>query len=284
MGASLMHRREYYNAMSSHFRWHPSQKRSPAQKEQFSRMSAQKQSTKENLPAATISFALPSPSPLSPSPQADSFSANNDTPNQTTINSLTNRIEDLCSLLHNTVHCEKCAKQSNKTLWRRAQEVGETSTHLASCAEASHGRIKFLEEKNAKITQKNHNLLMWLSCTGHTSAQILHSVQNAVSMSANNQETTTQPVLMLKNKGDISDEARDMVRGLVAGNNVPVSQVSGVIKTVTAALGAEVKGEISTRSVARIMLEGDLAANIQLVDEAQQVQGKLTIMIKIVKC
>jgi len=65
---------------------------------------------------------------------------------------------------------------------------------------------------------------------------------------------------------------------------VQVSQVSGVIKTVTAALGAEVKGEISTWSVARIMLEGDLAANIQLVDEAQQVQGKLTIMIKIVKC
>jgi len=284
MSASLTRRREYYNAMSSRFRWHPSRKRSPAQKEQFSRMSAQKQSTKENLPAATISFESPSPSPSSPSPQADSFSANNDTPNRTTINSLTNRIEDLSSLLHNTVRREKRAKQSNKTLRRRAQEVGETSTHLASCAEASHGRIKFLEEKNAEITRKNRNLLMWLSRTGCTSAQIPRGVQNAVSMSANNQETTMQPVLMLKNKGAISDEARDMVRGLVAGNNVPVSQVSGVIKTVTAALGAEVKGEISTRSVARIMLEGDLAANIQLVDEAQQVHGKLTIMIKIVKC
>ena len=52
---------------------------------------------------------------------------------------------------------------------------------------------------------------------------------------------------------------------------------------MTAALGAEVKGGISSWSVGRIMLEGDLAASIQLVDEAQQVQGKLTMTIKNIK-
>ena len=171
-------------------------------------MLAQKQSTKENLPTATILSELPPPSPLNPSPQVDSFSVDNDTHSRKTINNLTNRIEDLSSMLHNTVCREKCAKQSNKTLRKHVQEAGKTTTHLASRAEANHCRIKFLEEKNAEVTQKNRSLLMRLS---RTPSWIQRAVQNAVSTSANNLETAPHPVLMLKNKGAISDEARDMV-------------------------------------------------------------------------
>ncbi|KIK80700.1 hypothetical protein PAXRUDRAFT_157974 [Paxillus rubicundulus Ve08.2h10] len=64
-----------------------------------------------------------------------------------------------------------------------------------------------------------------------------------------------------------------MVLKLVAVHNVPVSHINGVIAAVSSAARSEVHEEISKRSIWRIMLEGEVAESVQLVDEISKVQG-----------
>ncbi|KAH7890903.1 hypothetical protein F5I97DRAFT_1839811 [Phlebopus sp. FC_14] len=73
--------------------------------------------------------------------------------------------------------------------------------------------------------------------------------------------------------GVITDTTRDLVRDLVAKHNIPVSSVNGTIEAVASAAGLEVKGEVSERSVGRIMLEADVAATVQLADEITRSKG-----------
>ncbi|KIK73452.1 hypothetical protein PAXRUDRAFT_20829 [Paxillus rubicundulus Ve08.2h10] len=51
---------------------------------------------------------------------------------------------------------------------------------------------------------------------------------------------------------------------------------NGMIAAVSSAAGLEDHGKISKRSIGRIMLEGEVAESVQLVDEMSKAQGGFT--------
>ncbi|CUA69936.1 hypothetical protein RSOLAG22IIIB_08779 [Rhizoctonia solani] len=73
----------------------------------------------------------------------------------------------------------------------------------------------------------------------------------------------------LKDAGTIRSEVRVMIRQL-ACQGVSTERVTEIIRVVGEALGVEVIGSISAHSVARIMLEGLVQAQMQIAQELQQ--------------
>ncbi|KAF9233214.1 hypothetical protein BU15DRAFT_54211 [Melanogaster broomeanus] len=71
----------------------------------------------------------------------------------------------------------------------------------------------------------------------------------------------------LKEKNIITNTSRDMICELVANLDVPVASVQETIRTVANGLGVLVEGEISSRSVQRVVKEAEVAADIQMVEE-----------------
>ena len=88
-------------------------------------------------------------------------------------------------------------------------------------------------------------------------------------------EQTGKPTgtLALKNHGVIMNKAHDMVQDLIAIHNIPVSRIEDTIHAIAATAGIEVEGSISERGIGQIMLEGEVAATVQLVDEISKAKG-----------
>ncbi|KAF9221186.1 hypothetical protein BS17DRAFT_768932 [Gyrodon lividus] len=171
-------------------------------------------------------------------------------------NDLAKNIHNLNASLCNALCCEKCAKENLDTAWKRAWGAKAESEHVSARAEASWQQIEALETQDFQLSKENYVMLKQLS-------------QKALS-SATPHSTTP---LTLKNGGIILDAACDMVCELVAVHNVLVSRVNGTIAAVSSAARLEVHGEISKRSIGRIVLEGEVSASMQLVDEISNVQG-----------
>ena len=55
--------------------------------------------------------------------------------------------------------------------------------------------------------------------------------------------------------------------------SVPVDKVNAVVHTVAKGFGLRVKDDVSARAARRIMCEGGVAAQIQLVHEAENAKG-----------
>ncbi|KAI0738461.1 hypothetical protein C8Q80DRAFT_1113708 [Daedaleopsis nitida] len=78
--------------------------------------------------------------------------------------------------------------------------------------------------------------------------------------------------MRLKKHGIITSAARATVRELVA-LGVPVKKVNRVLAVLARLTGVTVIGSIDGRSVRRIVLEGGIAARIQLVEEIRDADG-----------
>ncbi|KAF9234477.1 hypothetical protein BU15DRAFT_65655 [Melanogaster broomeanus] len=217
-------------------------RRSPAQKNHIGSLQAQIQATKENLPA-------PISNPPSPA-NAAAAASNNDTTINTLTNSKSDQLKELGKSLRNTLRREKHAKQRVETARKQAREAQTKNRQLSARAEASRRRLEELEQRNDVLADRNQALTKRLS---RVPVQTQRAVQKAVSAAT----SRAAPLgLTLKQGGIITDEARDMVRELVAIHDVPVSSVNGVVEAVSCAAGLEVRGSLSVRSVGRIMLEG----------------------------
>lgn len=108
------------------------------------------------------------------------------------------------------------------------------------------------------LRKKNHRLAMRLS---RAPAQKALAVKKALVKNSRNR-------ISVKDKGIIKDHFRDLVRDLVS-EGVGVKYIDPIVKRVSNAVGVEVAGDISTRSVGRIVLEGGEAAKMQIVDHIQ---------------
>ncbi|KAG2133325.1 hypothetical protein DEU56DRAFT_739092 [Suillus clintonianus] len=85
-------------------------------------------------------------------------------------------------------------------------------------------------------------------------------------------EATTSS-FALKEKGIFTDTSRAMVRNMVATLDVPIRSVNATINAVAEALGVEITGSVSGHSIRRIVAEGGVAAEAQLVDEMNIAKG-----------
>ncbi|KAJ3845161.1 hypothetical protein F5878DRAFT_571952 [Lentinula raphanica] len=73
--------------------------------------------------------------------------------------------------------------------------------------------------------------------------------------------------------GVISDEARDVFIDLVAMENVPANRVTSVFKRIASVFGIEVEGEVSDRSIGRILKEGGNASKLHYKTQVTVKQG-----------
>ncbi|KAL1672527.1 hypothetical protein EV122DRAFT_224505 [Schizophyllum commune] len=77
-------------------------------------------------------------------------------------------------------------------------------------------------------------------------------------------------------KGVVPIAARDVITDLVALHGVPATKVVGALRCMGEAMGFEVEGKVSERSIGRIMLEGGAASEVQFVRAVHEGEG-LTI-------
>lgn len=73
-------------------------------------------------------------------------------------------------------------------------------------------------------------------------------------------------ILHLKRRGRIMPHVRRMLRRLVSSAQVPVAKAALVIKIVAEGVGMEVEGKICRKSIAAAVIEGGIAAELQIVD------------------
>ena len=130
--------------------------------------------------------------------------------------------------------------------------------HQLSCAVAQN-KVLVKEQKVLRL------------CDSQAPVQKAKAIEKAVAKATISQSSGTH----LKEKGVVSDPSRAMVRNLVQ-LGVPVANVEGAINAVSEQLGVSVQDSLSARTVSRIVLEGGVAAKLQLVHEIQQTDSGFT--------
>jgi hypothetical protein len=73
-------------------------------------------------------------------------------------------------------------------------------------------------------------------------------------------------------QGIVTNDACALARDLVE-LGVPARNVDSVIHTVAQPMGITVEGNISDRTVRRVVLEGGIAAQVQVVDEVHHAES-----------
>lgn len=92
---------------------------------------------------------------------------------------------------------------------------------------------------------------------------------------ANQRESKRHERFHLKNKGVVTDSTRALIRNLVK-IGLSVGHVSAAIKEVANLLGVKLEGDIAPRSVRRIVLEGGIASEMQIVEEQKYTKSPLS--------
>ncbi|KAJ6616271.1 hypothetical protein B0H10DRAFT_1949298 [Mycena sp. CBHHK59/15] len=150
-----------------------------------------------------------------------------------------NQLNELCEQL--------CTSQNSSSEFTKNLEA-QINT-LTMQATVDWNEIFAVHTRNAKIVKQN------------TLAKQVSRVPRRFDKAV--KELNSQYV---KEHGVISDAMCTCIRDLVAGN-VPVNNVSAIIWFVAEALNVNLVGDLSARSVGRVVKEGGVVAQLQLVDE-----------------
>ncbi|KDQ13604.1 hypothetical protein BOTBODRAFT_111111, partial [Botryobasidium botryosum FD-172 SS1] len=132
----------------------------------------------------------------------------------------------------------------------------EVSSQVAKALKGEAKAVQELEERSEGLKRRNNALRMSKACASQKQ-------QNAVAAGAS---------VSLKEKGIITDDTREGVRGLLS-LRIPVESVNSTIHTVARMLGSNVSDSIDRRSVSRIALEGLVAADMQSVWEVHNAEA-----------
>jgi hypothetical protein len=139
---------------------------------------------------------------------------------------------------------------------------------METCAlEASHSRQKQSDLQNQLVVlkKKNRNLQKCSDRMPEIKAKAIKCAKDYA-----NKENRTYKLLQ---KGVYSPQSRELARTLVAAG-CSREYVAKVIKAVCKNAGVTVHGSMSRRTVSRAVLEGGIAAQIQIGYELAQADGK----------
>lgn len=145
---------------------------------------------------------------------------------------------------------EKRDRNEHKKCARKEKALSAVQKECASLSvkcSVNQMEMDKLCRHNTDLSKKNHTLTMR---TLRAKAKKVRSKIHETPLS--------KPTLKLKGSGGFTDGSRAMVRDLVAKLDVPISSVNGAINVVAEALGVEVEGTISSRSIRRMVTEGGL--------------------------
>ncbi|KAJ3754315.1 hypothetical protein EV360DRAFT_86942 [Lentinula raphanica] len=101
----------------------------------------------------------------------------------------------------------------------------------------------------------------------------LVTTANRVARTFNTRADEERKFYLKNTKGVIPDDARDVFLDLVAMENVPANRVTHVFKRIAAVFGIEVEGDVSERSIGRILKEGGNASKLQFISVLNEAKG-----------
>ena len=163
---------------------------------------------------------------------------------------------------------------------QRANRAESDFTQLWKTTAAEITRLKsIIEQQAADITALNSQL----KC----SRKKIRALQRRCSRAPGTRARTVARALhaaarksstfKLCENGAVNQEVRQMARALVKAG-CGQAHVSTVIKQISAGIGVTVTGNISRRTVGRSILEGGIAAELQLAHEIKQTDSKFNTM------
>ncbi|KAH7343194.1 hypothetical protein B0J17DRAFT_703144 [Rhizoctonia solani] len=209
------------------------------------------------------------------------------------IKSMNKRYDLLNKHLKNTLQREKRAKhkvehlqdvvnhaytQLRKEATHSANQVCQSQQHILALKERMKQDSKKLISQATEI-ESQQNLFLNLK-ERHASMLCKRDALRKQFVHQNKQLTNTKQVLghvdnsicnynLKEDAGVIRLEVRDMIRKL-ACQGVSTKRVTEIIRIVGETLGMEIIGLVSAHSVARIMLEGLVQAQMQIAQELNQ--------------
>lgn len=162
----------------------------------------------------------------------------------------------------------KAIQLLQKTTSDNTQLKHELSRLLERCTlEASQSKVKQMDCDTKIAALKKHNRILKKRCDrapGIKAKAVKHAKDSA------NKENRTYKLL---HKGAYSPQSRELARMLVAAG-CSREYVSNVIHAVCKSAGVAVQGSMSRRTVSRAILEGGIAAKVQIGHELAQAEGK----------
>lgn len=129
--------------------------------------------------------------------------------------------------------------------------------------------VSDLKERHAMMHLKRDALRKRFTRQNKKLTDMKHALQNA--------DNSVRYYNLKEDAGVIRSEVRIMIRKL-ACQGVSTKRVTEIIKTVGETLGVEVIGSISGHSVARIMLEGLVQAQMQIAQELNRADCELMFL------
>ncbi|KAH7871962.1 uncharacterized protein C8R40DRAFT_1053615 [Lentinula edodes] len=101
----------------------------------------------------------------------------------------------------------------------------------------------------------------------------LATATNRIARTFNDKADEERTFFLKDSNGIIPDETRDIFLDLVAMDAVPANKVTRVFKRIACALGIEIEGDLSRRSVGRIVKEGGNASKLQIIESLKDAKG-----------
>jgi hypothetical protein len=123
-------------------------------------------------------------------------------------------------------------------------------------------RLKASESRISDLTKRVHKLNM----------RDVRAKAKAAGDDSSDEEESAGTFQVKGEQGIVTNDARALARDLV-GLGVPASNVNTVIRTVAQPMGITVEGNISDRTVCCVVLEGGIAAQVQVVDEVHRAES-----------
>jgi chromosome segregation ATPase len=164
----------------------------------------------------------------------------------------------------NTRRREERAREANVALRERLKSAEGYKDDLLAVQlslEKTQHQASVLLTRNSALVKQAKAMSMRICRAPTTQARAVEKVRAA------------SHLFKLQQKGIITEASRELVTDLVSLHNVPVSRVLSVIRAVAATVGVGIAGDISERSVGRIVLEGGLISQAQIVHEIQSAAG-----------
>lgn len=183
----------------------------------------------------------------------------------------------------NTRRRDNRRKAKEEKVWEKLKEMEASWDEMKVAQREMEGEIKKREEEIAKTIShlqnsnehlRKQNKALQMKASRASAAKSAAKLKSAEVIDA----LTITSKHRLKEDGVVTDDARILVRDLVECN-IPVKHVGKAINVVAQHFGIKVTDKISERTVGRVVLEGGIAAEMQIVDEANHSQSKLIDLI-----
>lgn len=157
---------------------------------------------------------------------------------------------DMQRLLHNTCHKLTWAKGTTNDSHTKAKDT----LFDAKCLRADLERSERLVES---LKKDKNTLCMRDNCASQKRDAAVNSTRS----------------FSLKEKGVFTEPVQEMAHDLTSICQVPVARVNSVIHAVAKEFGIRVNGSMDKHSAARITLKGQVASDIQLIQEIHNAGG-----------